>query len=256
VANPDRSSYLLSLAIVSLAVLWLVFSQLVVPPLIESIYHGESLPILNGIISGQAVHPVQHYLTQGDRIAWRILSILLLVSLIVLLNPESQRCVDARLRRYRVWIVYAAIVLITWGSLFDIVTDTEHWPFSPYRMYSDVNRDYSLTQFRLFGVTESAPLREMALWEFQYIQPFDNSRLHAALRGMLGSRTRNQWLSEALRDILVRYDALRHAGLHNGPPLRGIRLYRLYWKLDPWARNVDDPDSRELVLEVANSVGE
>jgi predicted DCC family thiol-disulfide oxidoreductase YuxK len=49
--------------------LWIVFGKLVVPPVIESAYRGDSWPFLNGIISGQAVHPVRHYLQVWDRVA-------------------------------------------------------------------------------------------------------------------------------------------------------------------------------------------
>jgi hypothetical protein len=72
----NRSSFLLALAIVSLVVSWLVFSQLAVPPLIKSAYRGESLPIFNDMIAGQALYPVEHYLATWDGVAWRTLFIL------------------------------------------------------------------------------------------------------------------------------------------------------------------------------------
>jgi hypothetical protein len=269
----NRSSFLLALAIVSLVVSWLVFSQLAVPPLIKSAYRGESLPIFNSLIAGQALHPIEHYLATWHRIAWRTLFILLPMAgliFLILNNSAPQTIVDARLetleknarasdplttlRRYRIWIAYAVIVVIAGGSLFAIVTDTEHWPFSPYAMYSWIDRDYSLTRSRLFGVTESEPPHEIPLWEFQYIQPFDNARLHTALARIHRSPTPKQRFSGALHDVLVRYEALRHAGRHHGPPLQGIRLYELYWKLDPWARNADQPDRQELILEVMDPV--
>jgi hypothetical protein len=271
--NRNRSSSLLALAIVSLIVSWVVFSQLAAPPLIKSAYRGESLPIFNSMIAGQAVHPVEHYVAAWHRIAWLTLLILLPMAgliFLILNNSAPQTIVDARLgtpdknvrtsdplatlQRYRIWIAYAVIVVIAGGSLFDIALDTEHWPFSHYEMYSWIDRDYSLTRPRLFGVVESEPPHEIPLWEFQYIQPFDNARLHTALGRIHRSPTRKQRLSEALHDVLVRYEALRHAGRHNGPPLEGIRLYELYWMLDPWARNADRPDRQELILEVMDPV--
>ena len=62
-----RVRLLLVLMILSLG-LWIVFAKLVVPPVIESAYRGESWSFLNGIISGQAVHPVRHYLQVWDRV--------------------------------------------------------------------------------------------------------------------------------------------------------------------------------------------
>jgi hypothetical protein len=61
---------------------------------------------------------------------------------------------------------------------------------------------------------------------------------------------RHPLLRTALQDCLARYEDLRRSGRHNGPALVGVRLYRLRWRLDRWARNVDRPDSRTLILEV------
>jgi hypothetical protein len=150
--------------------------------------------------------------------------------------------------RPRVLLVYGVITLITIGSLFDIVTGREHWPFSPYPMYATVTRERSLTVLRLYGVTKEAPAREMPLVALRYIQPFTSARLEGALRTIKARRGR-QPLKAALSDCLRRYEKLRRAGRHEGPPLQGIRLYRVYWKLDPWARNVDCPNRKELILE-------
>jgi hypothetical protein len=266
--NPNRLSCLLVLATILGAVLWLVFSKLIVPWLIDSAYHGVSLPVLNDIISGQAIHPLEYYLTIWSHRTRPILPILLLVGLtITLINrPEFQNFVDARLGisdtklsplepslilgRQRIWLIYAVIAVIVGGSLFDIVTDTEHWPFSQYGMYSDYQQDYSTNILRLFGVTEEESPHEISLREFNYIQPFDEARLGEALIPML---SRKQLLSQALRDCLLRYEVLRHAGRHDGPPLQGIRLYQLFWKLDPWASNISRPDRKELIFEVMRS---
>ena len=57
-------------------------------------------------------------------------------------------------------------------------------------------------------------------------------------------------MNEALLDTLTRYEQLRLAGRHNGPPLQGLRLYKLGWRRDNRAENVDRPDRQELVAEV------
>lgn len=149
--------------------------------------------------------------------------------------------------RPRIWLVYTTIAVITGGSLFAIIKDAEYWPFSPYGMYSDMRRERSLTWLRLFGVTKAEEPQEIPLLAPEYIQPFDQSRLPKALSQM---RRNPDKLREALRDCLMRYESLRLAGRHQGPPLQGIRLYRLEWQLDPWARNADRPDRRTLILEV------
>src|SRR4029453_7988506 len=52
----------LLLILMGLLLVWILFAMLIVPPVIESAYRGESWPFLNRIISGQAVHSVHHYL--------------------------------------------------------------------------------------------------------------------------------------------------------------------------------------------------
>lgn len=174
--------------------------------------------------------------------------------------PSWQRLMNARLdpvgmRRQRLWLVYGVMTLVLGGSLYDIFTDTEHWPFSPYPMYASVERYRSLKVLRAYGVTAGDMPGEIPLWEPHYLYPFDNSRLRAALTWMWGSARRKHWLADALEDILARYEQLRQASRHHGVSLQGIRLYRLSWRLDPWARNADQPDQRELLFEVVRPVG-
>ena len=51
------------------AVLWIAFAKLLVPPIIESAYRGESLPLLNNMIKWQHVNPLSHYLQKWDWLA-------------------------------------------------------------------------------------------------------------------------------------------------------------------------------------------
>src|SRR5262245_16720085 len=62
-----RTTLLLTLCLVSLG-LWMAVAKLAVPPLIESAYRGQSFPLLNGIIEGQAELPVEFYLQLWNRI--------------------------------------------------------------------------------------------------------------------------------------------------------------------------------------------
>jgi len=96
----DRFSFGLIIVLVSLALLWVIFSRFVVPAVIESAYRGESLPFLDDIISGRAVHPVEHYLAIWERTFWRILGMPVVVGLILLplvaSRPEFQSYLEAR----------------------------------------------------------------------------------------------------------------------------------------------------------------
>lgn len=147
----------------------------------------------------------------------------------------------------RFWFVNALLVSILAGSLVSIVTRNEYWPFSPYPMFAHRHRVPLLTRRRLYGVTDAAAGREIPLRDFAYLQPLDVSRLGVGLERLDRGRAPNERLHRAIGDCLRRYEKRRVAGRHDGPPLQGIRLYRVTWKLDPEVRNLDHPDRRILV---------
>src|SRR6266700_2378972 len=68
----SRIPLLLSLIVISLG-LWIVCAKLVVPPVIESAYRGESWSFLNPLIRGQATHPVSEYLQDWDALTIPVL---------------------------------------------------------------------------------------------------------------------------------------------------------------------------------------
>jgi hypothetical protein len=111
----------------------------------------------------------------------------------------------------------------------------------------DTPSDSKFTTLRLYGVTQRQPLLEFPLDKNEYFEPFDNSRLPAALNIALSEHR----LMPALEDCLQRYDALRVSGIHQGPTLQALRLYRVTWTLNPQASNVNAPDHKELVGEVS-----
>lgn len=86
--------------IIAVALLWILVSRFVVPALIASAYRGESLPFLNSIISGQAIHPVEHYLAAWQKMSWRVLGMMLVVGLIpvplVATGPAVQSYFESR----------------------------------------------------------------------------------------------------------------------------------------------------------------
>ena len=89
-AQGNRLSFWLVGGFISLAFLWFILSNFVVPPIIESAYRGESLPILNDIISGQEIHPLEYYLAGWEIISWRVLGILGVIGVILYGNLASR----------------------------------------------------------------------------------------------------------------------------------------------------------------------
>jgi hypothetical protein len=166
-------------------------------------------------------------------------------------SPELVTETHKQMGKARYRFINMLIGVLIAGSLFDIATRREHWPFSPYDLYTGASNEYSLTLLRLYGVTAGKTPSEFPLYAKRYIEPFDNARLRVALENIDTDPNRSAKLTEALRDCLRRYEALRASGRHDGPPLRGIRFYRVYWKLEPWARNLDFPDRKELLFEIS-----
>ena len=151
----------------------------------------------------------------------------------------------------RLLVAHLLILFVIAGSLYDIGTRQEHWPFSNYPMFSTVHRQPTLTWLRLFGVT--AENREIALLSYNQLWPLDQSRLPLGLRRIAGEPDSSPRMQGVLTDVLVRYNARRAKGEIQGPELRAIRLYKLGWTLEPFAANVDRPSSRELLAETAVS---
>jgi predicted DCC family thiol-disulfide oxidoreductase YuxK len=69
----------LLLILSGLLLVWIVFAKLIVPPVIESAYRGESWPFLNRMILGRHLNPVSFYLEKWDTVAGRCLVGLLLL---------------------------------------------------------------------------------------------------------------------------------------------------------------------------------
>ena len=149
-----------------------------------------------------------------------------------------------RIRRLFAHVLIAGVIL---GSAYDIATRQEHWPFSDYPMFSAIHRATVLEWPRLFGVMADGS--EIALVSHEYLWPLDQSRLPIGLRHIYGTERNATRLHAALEDCLERYERRRIAGHHDGPALRGIRLYVVAWDIEPYARNLDQPRSRQLIGE-------
>ena len=244
-------------ALLVVAVIWVVFAYSLAPVMIAKAYRGESLTIFNHLIRGQANHPVTEYLARWSRLANKVsfglavLGVYILLAVVGLTREAtvelSEPAGKVAMSKPRLLVVYALGAVIFGGALSDLVRDTEHWPFSPYPMFSEIAASKTYSMLRLYGVVQRSPLIEIQLDSNLYLQPFDNSRLADALEH---ARRENK-LDEAVTDCLTRYEALRRAGRHDGPPLVAMRLYMVTWTLDPSASNIDRPDRKDLLTEVA-----
>ena len=163
----------------------------------------------------------------------------------------ARRAALARMSSGRLVFVHLVLAVLVGMSAYDIKTGQEHWPFSPYPMFAEVDERPTLTALRLFGLTDEVPPRQIPLREDVLIAPFDQCRLTTAFSQAYSDPERRDRLTELLDDSLRRYESRRLAALHQGPPLHAIRLYSMEWSLDPDANNVDAPEVQRLIAQVA-----
>lgn len=154
--------------------------------------------------------------------------------------------------RRRMTLVYGLIFIAVAGSAFCIVTDTEYWPFSQYPMYSNIEHPGPFNFLMMWGVPAEEGKSEFCITNEDYIIPFDWVRLNRAFTRLDEMLNHQEKLEAGLRDCWARYDRLRAAGIHHGPVLRGVRLYRYAWDyVDPHVKLKDErPDHRVLLAEV------
>jgi hypothetical protein len=152
----------------------------------------------------------------------------------------------APMNPWRVRMVYAVVGVIVLGHLYEIVRQQEHWPFTNYPMWARVSRDWHVREVMPFGVTDEPAPREVDLREPGYFAPMPAIYQRLNFQRAAG---REKLRDPMLGDYLRRYEQLRRAGRHGGPPLKGLRLYEWYWTMDPRASNVKSPDRKTLLYE-------
>src|SRR5262245_52534337 len=112
-----------------LAGLWIAFAKLVVPPIIESAYHGDSLPFLNKMITAQHVNPMSYYLQKWDRATvhylLNVLGLFVLLVVAVVTGPNFFRrfvgeATPGSLGAIRMWTCAILLLTLSWEDLSSI----------------------------------------------------------------------------------------------------------------------------------------
>ncbi len=234
----------------------------VVPPIIAQAYRGESFPMLNAMIRGQAVHPVEHYLRVWRDLSMKILTIeaALGVLLALLAWPPLQRAVDrvlgapvvspgpggSRMTWGQLIVANCVVFALVGAQVVDIGFQREDWPFSNYPMYSGEQTD-RLRWIRLYGVARAG---EFPLTPERQLRPFDSVRVNYSLGQLLTRADHDASTRRALLNLHELYERGRRAGEHIGPPLQALRLYRVSWRIEPGLTNRSAPEERELLYEL------
>lgn len=153
-------------------------------------------------------------------------------------------------RRFAHWIIYGVIGV----HVVAMIAKIDQWPLSYFGMYAGI-QPARVTWHVPYGITPDG--REVRLQDDAHWEPMGPSRLSLCLRrltqrtgGPGNSRGQaNAHVNRAVGALLAIYEANRKSGMHDGPPLAGLRLYEVTWRLDPRLANLDAPDRRELVSE-------
>lgn len=244
------------LAFLLLAGLWVWGGTALVPRIIEASYAGDSIPLLNTLITGRDAHPLSYYL-QAWHQAWIQVSLgaLACVGLVLLTLPRIARQfltaflpspfpAEWRVSRSRKMLVVAMGSALLAIQLLETLFMREHWPFSNYPMYS-VPQGPITSRTRLVGVDTAGALLELDAGS--QFAPFDDSRLSVAIESFLYDGTLDQQHSATV-GLLELYEKRRREGRHSGPPLTGLRLERRYWTMDYGLKNRQVPDSTHTLV--------
>lgn len=168
-------------------------------------------------------------------------------------EPVTPAPVKIPMSRGRLLAFTGVFAIIAGPSFLDAVRDTEHWPWSCYPMYSEMERGTKFDDLRIYGVLKSDRQTEISLFtDERYLQPFDQSRMAEILAKTYWSPD----FDKGLWNCLSRYEAMRRAGRHDGPELAGIRVYHVYWTLDPYGKTIEHPDSKVKMAEVMLPIDE
>lgn len=165
----------------------------------------------------------------------------------------DKSCMNCFARR----LVGVGVILYVLACGFEIITGREHWPFSPYPMFSRVEESTTLERFRAVGIpadpswtSPHAKTYGGHLLEADQIQPFHFIRLDAALDKLHAQSDGPAKLQLAAANLLQRYESRRQLGEHTGPPLRGLRLVRAEWDLRRDAANHAKPERLQMLVTV------
>lgn len=163
--------------------------------------------------------------------------------------PNAQEPTHSRrVSRWGLIFAHAVILFVLTGHIFSAYFEIELWPFSPYPMYSTVRTEYRVEDPVLYAVVDDAAGTEIPLRQIAY---FAEDRARGQLLDTYEHIADAPQVQQALADLLARYEAERRGHGEAGPPVRAVRLYQMSWQLVAGADEVETPQHRTLLIEVA-----
>ena len=158
------------------------------------------------------------------------------------------------MKAWRVWLVFALVALLVVGHAIDIYGMREHWPFSHYPMYARVEKKKRLELLGLFGLLRAPGYRgEVWLTDGRYVPPLNEGRLRVILMAAYrrGTDPKNiEDTRQVMEDYMRAYEARRVAGLHDGPRMLELTLYRMTWRLREDGTHATRPRTKEPLMKL------
>ena len=240
--------YMLPLIVAASASLWIIFNILVVPSLIHDAYHGESIGILNSIISGQADHPVEYYLQKWHHFVW--VTTLVWVVVVVTLSFVSPSQIIKAWKRY--WfrptlLGYLAICRIVCVAmqLFLLITQDVY----------NRNRLLELSEMPDF-LYDPLPVLHLFLWPWggavrpslEVLITVYWITLGVGVVALLGFRSNSSLLLFAVGNTFLQAFAYSFGDMHHPEALMIITLWALALSPAGRALSLDDLLSRGVGL--------
>lgn len=142
----------------------------------------------------------------------------------------------------RIAVVTALFAFLIQGHACAILEQRELWPFSPYRLYTDIPGS-EIRAVQIFGILADG---SEVLLESDHLRPFDISRVQFYMRRIRA--VGREAAMGALFTLVDVYEERRLRGAHDGPPIVGLRAYSLVWDADPAAANIGAPRERQVLF--------
>jgi hypothetical protein len=161
------------------------------------------------------------------------------------------------MKSWRVWLVLCLAGAITAGHLYDVISQTEQWPFSYYPMYARAEKRQSLTVLSLYAVIKRDGHRRVVRVtdapDLPQLPALNEGRLRVILMAAWNRPPGNNEAAarDVLGDYIRLYEAHRLAGLLDGPQILEARLYKLTWRLGPDGSRKSRPNRAQLLASVA-----
>lgn len=144
-------------------------------------------------------------------------------------------------------VVAAGLVGFVLVSAAHALTGREHWPFSPYAMYSTPKADYQSDKLLLVAVDAAG--EERWLLSAAELAPLNRAKVDAVLGR--ARRADGQGRSVAHAGPTLRRAFVDLVGVieRHHPEAAAFRLYHAVWEMDPAAANLRDPEVWDLLAE-------